>query len=71
MKADGTFLCYWIITEKMFMVFFFFTKMCRFGRAMKNETQTQIFSADGRADGLILTSDILLLDYCPKMSKTT
>lgn len=54
MKADGTFLCYWIITEKMFMVFFFFTKMCRFGRAMKNETQTQIFSADGRADGLIL-----------------
>lgn len=54
MKADGTFLCYWIITEKMFMVFFFFTKMSRFGRAMKNETQTQIFSADGRADGLIL-----------------
>ena len=46
MKADGTFLCYWIITEKMFMVFFF-TKMSRFGRAMKNETQTQIFSADG------------------------
>lgn len=54
MKADGTFLCYWIITEKMFMVFFFFTKMSLFGRAMKNETQTQIFSADGRADGLIL-----------------
>lgn len=53
MKADGTFLCYWIITEKMFMVFFF-TKMSRFGRALKNETQTQIFSADGRADGLIL-----------------
>lgn len=53
MKADGTFLCYWIITEKMFMVLFF-TKMSRFGRAMKNETQTQIFSADGRADGLIL-----------------
>ena len=53
MKADGTFLCYWIITEKMFMVFFF-TKMSLFGRAMKNETQTQIFSADGRADGLIL-----------------
>ena len=47
MKADGTFLCYWIITEKMFIVFFFFTKMSRFGRAMKNETQTQIFSADG------------------------
>ena len=46
MKADGTFLCYWIITEKMFIVFFF-TKMSRFGRAMKNETQTQIFSADG------------------------
>ena len=44
MKADGTFLCYWIITEKMFIVFFFFS---RFGRAMKNETQTQIFSADG------------------------
>ena len=47
MKADGTFLCYWMITEKMFIVFFFFTKMSRFGRAMKNETQTQIFSADG------------------------
>ena len=47
MKADGTFLCYWIITEKMFIVFFSFTKMSRFGRAMKNETQTQIFSADG------------------------
>ena len=46
MKADGTFLCYWMITEKMFIVFFF-TKMSRFGRAMKNETQTQIFSADG------------------------
>ena len=46
MKADGTFLCYWIITEKMFIVFFF-TKMSRFGRAMKKETQTQIFGADG------------------------
>ena len=47
MKADGTFLCYWIITEKMLIVFFFFTKMSRFGPAMKKETQTQIFSADG------------------------
>lgn len=46
MKADGTFLCYWIITEKM-LIAFFFPKMSRSGRAMKNETQTQIFSADG------------------------
>lgn len=61
MKADGTFLCYWIITEKMFIVFFF---SLRSGREKGNsDTNFQC--------GWPNTSDILLLDYCPKMSKTT
>ena len=65
MKADGTFLCYWIITEKMFIVFFFYKNVSfRSGHEKRNsDTNFQC--------GWPNTSDILLLDYCPKMSKTT
>lgn len=65
MKADGTFLCYWIITEKMFIVFFSYKNVSlRSGHEKRNsDTNFQC--------GWPNTSDILLLDYCPKMSKTT
>ena len=70
MKADGTFLCYWMITEKMFIVFFFFYKnvSLRSGHEKRNsDTNFQCRWPGGWPN----TSDILLLDYCPKMSKTT